>query len=49
MFGKSAKKIHDFGKGSADAVGLSTNEFNKLATVTGDASSGYVVNLTIGV
>ena len=35
VFGKSAKKIHDFGKGSADAVGLSTNEFNKLATVTG--------------
>ena len=38
VFGRSAKKIHDFGKGSADAVGLSTNEFNRLATVTGRSS-----------
>lgn len=35
VFKDSADTIHAFGKDSAEAVGLSTNEFNKLITVTG--------------
>lgn len=35
VFGSAAGKIHDFGKQAAEAVGLSRNQFNELATVTG--------------
>ena len=35
VFGDTADQIHAFGEGSADAVGLSTNAFNELVTVTG--------------
>lgn len=35
VFKDSAQTIHDFGTTSAEAVGLSTNEFNQLITVTG--------------
>ena len=35
VFKGSADTIHEFGKNSAEAVGLSTNEFNQLVTVTG--------------
>src|SRR3990172_1005878 len=35
VFGESANKIHTFGQVTAQAVGLSTREFNQLATVTG--------------
>jgi len=35
VFGSSAKTIHDFGQGASEAVGLSRNAFNELATVTG--------------
>lgn len=35
VFGSSAEVINNFGKVSANAVGLSTREFNQLATVTG--------------
>lgn len=35
VFGSSAEVINNFGRVSANAVGLSTREFNQLATVTG--------------
>jgi len=35
VFKDSAQTIHDFGKNSAENVGLSTNAFNELITVTG--------------
>ena len=35
VFKDSAKTVHDFGQTSAEAVGLSRNEFNQLITVTG--------------
>ena len=35
VFKDSADQIHDFGRNSAEAVGLSRNEFNKLVTVSG--------------
>jgi hypothetical protein len=35
VFGEGAKNILDFGKNSAKAVGLSTSQFNQMATVTG--------------
>lgn len=35
IFGDTADKIHEFGETSAEAVGLSRNEFNELITVTG--------------
>src|SRR5690606_29541410 len=35
VFRESAGMIHEFGKNSAEAVGLSTNAFNELVTVTG--------------
>lgn len=35
VFKESADTIHAFGKGAAESVGLSTNEFNQLITVTG--------------
>ncbi|NUO36202.1 MAG: hypothetical protein HOQ27_14230, partial [Dermatophilaceae bacterium] len=35
VFKDSAGVIHDFGKTSAESVGLSTNAFNELITVTG--------------
>lgn len=35
VFGESAEVINNFGQVSANAVGLSTREFNQLATVTG--------------
>lgn len=35
VFGESADVINNFGQVSANAVGLSTREFNQLATVTG--------------
>lgn len=35
VFGASAEVINNFGRVSANAVGLSTREFNQLATVTG--------------
>jgi DNA-binding transcriptional regulator YdaS (Cro superfamily)/DsbC/DsbD-like thiol-disulfide interchange protein len=35
VFKDNAKAIHEFGVNSAEAVGLSTNEFNQLITVTG--------------
>jgi hypothetical protein len=35
VFKDGAKSIHDFGATAAETVGLSTNEFNQLVTVTG--------------
>lgn len=35
VFKDSAAAVHEFGKNSAEAVGLSRNEFNELITVTG--------------
>lgn len=35
VFKESADKINDFGKNSAEAVGLSRNAFNELVTVSG--------------
>src|SRR5690606_28381471 len=35
VFGDMAGTIHEFGENSAEAVGLSTNEFNELITVSG--------------
>ena len=35
VFSEGSKTIHEFGENSARAVGLSTAEFNQLATVTG--------------
>ena len=35
VFQDTAASIHDFGRNSAEAVGLSRNEFNQLITVTG--------------
>ena len=35
VFGDAAQKVHDFGKTSAESVGLSTNSFNELVTLTG--------------
>ena len=35
VFGEASERIHTFGQVSAQAVGLSTREFNQLATVTG--------------
>lgn len=35
VFGATSEKIHDFGKGAAESVGLSRNAFNELATVMG--------------
>lgn len=41
VFGVSSEIIENFGQVSANAVGLSTREFNQLATVTG----GFLQNL----
>lgn len=35
VFGDTADAVHEFGQNSAEAVGLSRNEFNELVTVTG--------------
>lgn len=41
VFGKSSDAIEDFGKTSAESVGLSTREFNELATKTGSLLKNF--------